>query len=157
MGMAGATEQQSEADVIVRSVLAGLCCMTVAAMAASPPAAAADDLDDVLAGRPAFSAPEQPAQSWGRCTENRPMADGVPDMEGRVDLSVTGAVAEVKTDGVLWYVVLCNTPDVKVLCVTYSANELKVGDIAYAKGGYRRIDANHALLDPCLASDHSEW
>jgi hypothetical protein len=83
---------------------------------------------------------------------------GRPAGNGRSHrLSVTGEVAEVKSDGVLWYVVLCNTPHVKMLCVTYSANELKAGDIAFAKGGYRRIDENHALLDPCLASDHSDW
>jgi hypothetical protein len=140
--------------VVVRSLLAGLSCLTVAA---NMPAAGADDLDSLLAGRPAFSAPEQPAQSWGRCSDVRAMAEGLPDMDGRIDLSVTGAVAEVKTDGVLWYVVLCNAPDVKVLCVTYSANDLKVGDIAYAKGAYRRVDLDHALLDPCLASDRSEW
>jgi hypothetical protein len=157
MGMARAIEQRSETAVIVRILLAGLSCMTVAVITASPSAAGADELEDVLAGRPAFSAPEQPAPSWGRCTDIRRMAEGVPEMEGRIDLSVSGAVAEVKTDGVLRYVVLCNTPDVKVLCVTYSANDLKVGDIAYAKGGYRRIDANHALLDPCFASERSEW
>lgn len=143
--------------MIARIVLAGLSCMTIGAVAASPPPANADDLDHLLADRPAFSAPEQPARSWGRCADIRPMADDLPDMDGRIDLSVSGAVAEVKTDGILWYVVLCDTPDVKVLCVTYSANDLKVGDLAFAKGGYRRVDRNHALLDPCLASDRSEW
>jgi hypothetical protein len=140
--------------VFVRRLLAGLSGLTIAAITS---AAGADDLDLLLAGRPAFSAPEQPAQSWGRCRDLRPMSDGLPDMDGRIDLSVTAPVAEVKTDGVLWYVVLCNSPDVKVLCVTYSANDLKVGDIAYAKGAYRRVDPDHALLDPCLASDRSEW
>lgn len=113
--------------------------------------------EDLFAGRPAFSAAEQPARAWASCGEIRSMSAGLPDMDERIDLSVSGEVTSMKTDGALWYVVLCAPPDLRVLCVTYRANDLKPGDKAFAKGGYRRVDPNHVLLDPCLASQHSEW
>jgi len=56
----------------------------------------------------------------------------------------------VKSDGVLWYLVMCS--DVRVMCVTYESNDMKVGDRVIFKGGYNRMDANHAMLDPCLAN-----
>jgi hypothetical protein len=43
-------------------------------VAALPSAATQDDL---LAGWPAFSAPEQPARSLARCDEIRPMSAGL--------------------------------------------------------------------------------
>lgn len=124
------------------------------ATALLPPATAAED---IFARRPAFSEAEQPARAWAACDEIRPMAEGLPDLDQRIDLAVKGEVVSAKTDGALWYIVLCAPPAVRVMCVTYSANELKPGDIAYAKGGYRRADANHVLLDPCLASQNAEW
>jgi hypothetical protein len=112
---------------------------------------------DIFASRPAFSPADQPARTWASCGAIRSMSAGLPDMDERIDLSVSGEVAAVKTDGALWYIVLCAPPDVRLLCVTYSANELKPGDKAFAKGGYRRVDPNHVLLDPCLASQHAQW
>jgi len=42
-----------------------------------------------------------------------------------------------------------------VMCVTYESNDMKVGDRVFMKGAYRRIDRNHAVLDPCLASSEA--
>jgi hypothetical protein len=38
------------------------------------------------------------------------------------------------------------------MCITYQGNGMKVGDPIVMKGGYRRLDKNHAVLDPCLAN-----
>jgi hypothetical protein len=42
--------------------------------------------------------------------------------------------------------------DVRVMCVTYQGNDMKAGDRVLFKGGYKRLDENHAVLDPCLAN-----
>ena len=34
----------------------------------------------------------------------------------------------------------------------YQQNDMQVGDRVMFKGAYRRLDANHAMLDPCLAN-----
>lgn len=77
------------------------------------------------------------------------MAEGLPAGDTRVDLSVTGDLRLVKTDGALWYLVICD--DVRIMCVTYESNDMKVGERVFMKGGFRRLDARHAVLDPCLA------
>lgn len=76
------------------------------------------------------------------------------DGEGpeRVDLSVAGELTLVQSDGALVYLGLCAPPDPQVLCVAYSANGMKEGEMVIASGNYRRPDADHVLLDPCLAS-----
>ena len=58
----------------------------------------------------------------------------------------------MRTDGVLWYLTMCNLPDVRLMCVTYKSNDMKVGDRVFIKGGYNRLDPNHIKLDPCLAN-----
>jgi hypothetical protein len=37
------------------------------------------------------------------------------------------------------------------MCVTYEGNDMKVGDVVRMQGAYQRLDANHIVLDPCLA------
>lgn len=106
--------------------------------------------DDIFANRPAFSPAEVPAQLPARCDELRAMAEGVPDGGDRIDLSVAGKLTLVRTDGALWYLVVCS--DLRVMCVTYEANDMKVGDAVEMRGAYRRLDRNHAVLDPCLAT-----
>ncbi|HET7678779.1 MAG TPA: hypothetical protein VFK79_01430 [Xanthobacteraceae bacterium] len=109
--------------------------------------------DDFFASRPAFSPGDLPAKSHARCEELRAMADATPDPGFRIDLSIVGALTLVRTDGALWYLVTCS--DLRVMCVTYESNEMKVGDRVFMKGAYRRIDRNHAILDPCLASSEA--
>ena len=106
--------------------------------------------EDMFRNRPAFSLGDHPAIAPAQCHEIRKMSDGLPPFEGRIDFSSEGALTLVKSDGVLWYLVMCS--DVRVMCVTYESNDMKVGDRVIFKGGYSRMDANHALLDPCLAN-----
>lgn len=80
------------------------------------------------------------------------MANGLPELNDRIDLSVVGSLTAVKTDGALWYLVLCSPPDVRIMCVTYQSNGMEAGDRIIVKGGYQRRDDDHVLLDPCLAS-----
>ena len=121
----------------------------VLCLAASGPSIAAGD---IFAGRPAFSEAEQPVQRPAECSDVRRMADGLPVLDYRIDLSAIGSLMAVQTDGVLWYLVLCSSPDIRIMCVTYESNGMAVGDRVIVKGGYRRLDANHVQLDPCLAN-----
>jgi hypothetical protein len=105
---------------------------------------------DVFTNRPAFSQGDLPAQSYASCETLRAMAEGVGEPEFRIDLSLGGRLTLVRSDGALWYLVMCS--DLRVMCVTYEQNEMKAGDQVYFRGAYRRLDPNHAVLDPCLAS-----
>ena len=107
---------------------------------------------DIFANRPAFSPAEVPSAATARCDQLRAMAEGLGEPDFRVDLSVEGELTAVQTDGALWYLVVCNLPDLRVMCVAYQQNDMKPGDRVGFKGAYRRLDANHAVLDPCLAS-----
>jgi hypothetical protein len=110
--------------------------------------------DDILRNRPAFAPAERPAERFARCEELRAMADdlaeGVGEPESRIDLWLEGELTLVRSDSALSYLVMCR--DLRVMCVTYGENDMKVGDKVYFKGGYRRLDPNHAVLDPCLAN-----
>jgi hypothetical protein len=108
--------------------------------------------EDVLARRPAFSLGDQPAPAIARCNDVRAMSAGFDYPGFRVDLSVVGELTSVRTDGVLWYLTMCNLPGVRLMCVTYKSNDMKVGDRVFIKGGYNRLDSNHIKLDPCLAN-----
>ncbi len=112
----------------------------------------ASGTDDVLAKRPAFSLGDQPAPAIARCNDVRAMSADLDYPGYRIDLSVVGELTSVRTDGVLWYLTMCNLPDVRLMCVTYKSNDMKVGDRVFIKGGYNRLDANHIKLDPCLAN-----
>lgn len=118
-------------------------------LALTLPAAGAEDL---FANRPAFSGPEEPARQSARCDQLRAQAEGLGEPSDRIDLSLDGRLTAVQSDGALWYMVVCNLPDLRVMCVTYQSNDMKPGDMVVIKGAYRRVDPNHALLDPCLAS-----
>jgi hypothetical protein len=105
---------------------------------------------DMFSNRPAFSGPEQPPERYAECGELRAMAKGLPVPDTRIDLAVIGNLRLVKGDGALWYLVICE--DLRVMCVTYQSNDMKVGERVIMRGGYRRLDDNHVVLDPCLAS-----
>ena len=107
-------------------------------------------LVDALENRPAFSPAEQPPERPAVCEEVRVMSAGLEPTETRIDLAILGKLTLVKTDGVLWYLVMC--ADLRIMCVTYQSNDMKIGDRVLFRGGYKRLDENHAVLDPCLAN-----
>jgi hypothetical protein len=107
--------------------------------------------DSFFEGRPAFSQPEQPATPASCESIAAQLPESVP-RDSRVDMAIAGPVTLIQTDGAVWYVAVCADPGVRVLCVTYGANDLKLGDMAVLRGGYTRQNARHVMLDPCLAS-----
>jgi hypothetical protein len=135
--------QPATAGLFTASVLLFL------AMPGVPPSIASDN---IFANRPAFSEAEQPVQMPAECGDVGRMADGIPELDYRIDLSVVGSLTAVQTDQVLWYLVLCSAPDIRIMCVTYQSNGMALGDRVIVKGGYQRRDANHVMLDPCLAN-----
>ena len=106
-------------------------------------------LATAMENRPAFSPAEQPPERPAACAEVRAMAAGLEPSEIRIDLAIVGKLTLVKTDGALWYLVMCQ--DLRIMCVTYESNDMKIGDQVLFRGGYKRLDENHAVLDPCLA------
>jgi hypothetical protein len=104
----------------------------------------------------AFSEAEQPARVPARCGELRAQSDGLPTTDTRIDLALVGALTSVNTDGALWYLVACAAPDIRVMCVTYESNGMKAGDQVLLRGGYTRVNPDHVVLDPCLASPTSD-
>jgi hypothetical protein len=113
-------------------------------------------VEDPLARRPAFSEAEQPARVPAQCGELRAQSDGLATTDTRIDLALVGALTSVNTDGALWYLVACAAPDIRVMCVTYESNGMKAGDQVLLRGGYTRVDPDHVVLDPCLASPASD-
>ena len=71
--------------------------------------------EDIFANRPGFSPAEVSPASSARCEQLREAAENLPDPGTRIDLSVTGKLTLVKSDGALWYLVVCS--DVRVMCV----------------------------------------
>jgi hypothetical protein len=117
-------------------------------VALAPPVSAEEEF---FASRPAFSAAEQAAREPATCGDLEPQLPG-SDPSTRVDLSTVGALTLVQTDGALWYLAVCSDPGVRVMCVTYAGNGMRIGDRVLFRGGYNRQDQTHVVLDPCLAS-----
>jgi hypothetical protein len=136
-----------ERGCVRRLLLAGLTAFAVQGYAAA---------DDVLSGRPGLAEAEMAPQRVAKCTELRTALRDLPDTERRIDLWIEGNAVGLQTDGALWYVVLCASPDIRVLCVTYERNDMKIGDYVQARGAYSRRDENHVMLDPCLAGPPDE-
>jgi hypothetical protein len=87
------------------------------------------------------------------CSELR---DAAQALEGReeelVTIQVVGPLREVRSDGALAYMLMCERPDPQVLCVTYETGGRKAGERAVLTGAYGRRGPDHILLDPCLHS-----
>ena len=93
--------------------------------------------DSFFAGRPAFSQPEQPGKPASCEDVAGQLPDSVPP-DSRVDMAIAGTVSLIQTDGALWYIAVCAEPGMRVLCVTYSANDLKMGDRAILRNSEDR-------------------
>jgi hypothetical protein len=108
--------------------------------------------DSSLAGRLGLAEAEREPTGIASCESLQASLAGFQPPERRVDLWVSGPLTLVKTDGVLWYLIVCSSPRIRVMCVTYSDNGMKVGERVTLRGAYRAIDDRHVVLDPCLAS-----
>ncbi|WP_052763973.1 hypothetical protein [Microvirga massiliensis] len=108
--------------------------------------------DSGLAGRLGLAEAEREPTGIASCESLEASLAGFQPPERRVDLWVSGPLTLIQTDGVLWYLVVCSSPRIRVMCVTYSDNGMKIGERATLRGAYRAIDDRHVVLDPCLAS-----
>lgn len=118
------------------------------ALAVSSAAARAQDCCDPAGP---FRKGEAYADEPATCETIGDWIDRVPDYDGRLTMAIRGALSAVETDGTLAYLVMCDAPGVRVLCVTYSTNDMQPGDVVLFGGGYAPVDENRIMLDPCLA------
>ena len=108
--------------------------------------------EDAFAGRPGLADAEREPASLATCETLQRSLAGFRPPGHRVDLWVTGPLTLVHTDGVLWYLAICSAPGIRVMCVTYNDNGLRVGDRVTLRGAFRPQDERHVVLDPCLAT-----
>ncbi|MFK0273427.1 hypothetical protein ACIQUG_07120 [Ensifer sp. NPDC090286] len=109
------------------------------------------EASDLTGRRGLAGAEETPAEVVG-CDGLAETLGGLKLPDERVDLWASGPLTLVETDKVLWYLAICAEPGIRVLCVTYSDNGMKVGEQATLRGAMRMEDDRHVVLDPCLAS-----
>lgn len=93
----------------------------------------------------------QPAKV-ATCADLHASLAGFTPPASRTDLWVKGPLTLIQTDDVLWYLVVCSDPQIRVMCVTYSDNNMKLGDTVVLAGAMEIQDETHVVLDPCLAS-----
>lgn len=108
--------------------------------------------DDPYHGRPGLAEGETTPASIANCETLPTTLAGFKQPADRVDLWVSGPLTLVQGDGAVWYLAICSSPAVRVLCVAYSDNGMRPGDRVMLRGAMRREDERHVLLDPCLAS-----
>ncbi|KQS87711.1 MULTISPECIES: hypothetical protein [unclassified Rhizobium] len=108
--------------------------------------------DDLYPGRPGLAGPEGTPPEIATCETIGKTLDGFKPARDRVDLWISGPLTLVHTDKVLWYLAVCPDTGIRVMCVTYSDNGMKIGDRVVLAGALEVQDRKHAVLDPCLAS-----
>jgi hypothetical protein len=104
------------------------------------------------AGSPVTPLHAQPEPSFrASCANLRAsLTELNPTAEDYVTIEVVGRLEEIQSDGILVYMLMCTPPDARVLCVTYSVGERKVGDQVILTGTYNYHGPDHVMLDPCL-------
>jgi len=79
-------------------------------------------------------------------------AKRAPQVDMRISMHVRGPLSGVHTDGTLAYLEMCTSGSLRVVCVTYQINGMKVGDVVSFGGGFANSNDQWIKLDPCLAS-----
>ena len=94
----------------------------------------------------------QPAPSFrSTCQDLRASLQKLsPKPDDYFTIEVVGTLADVRSDGVLVYMLMSSPPDPQVLCVTYSSSGRKKGDRVILAGTYSERGPDHIMLDPCL-------
>jgi hypothetical protein len=94
----------------------------------------------------------QPAKV-ATCETAKDWIDRAPQVEGRVSFAISGKLTTVHWDGALGYLIMCDEPDIQVMCVTYGVEGREAGQTVVFAGGYSRAGQKKIMLDPCLASE----
>ncbi|MDQ0322652.1 hypothetical protein QO002_004858 [Pararhizobium capsulatum DSM 1112] len=139
----------SKATQLVATVFASF---ALALLAATQGAA-----QEEFSGRPGLTGPEGTPAEIATCDNLRQVVKGFkPVPYERVDLWISGPLTILHTDRVLWYLAVCSEPGIRVMCVTYSDNGMKLGERVVLAGAMNIQDPKHIVLDPCLASREDE-
>jgi hypothetical protein len=104
------------------------------------------------ADRPGLAEAEQAPDSMATCESLEGSLSGFQPPRARVDLWVAGPLTLVHTDGVLWYLAVCSSPGIRVMCITYADNGMKSGEHVTVRGALDLQYPRHVVLDPCLAT-----
>jgi hypothetical protein len=108
-------------------------------------------LAGVLMAAPLPALPQPEPSFRATCGELRAASRALEGREEElVTIQVVGPLREVRSDGALAYMLMCEPPDPQVLCVTYETGGRKRGDRVVLTGSYSRRGPDHILLDPCL-------
>lgn len=92
------------------------------------------------------------AQKPATCENIAYWAERAPKTNARISLAIKGKLSAVDWNGVLAYLVMCDAPGIRVICVTYQTNGMRAGEVVLFGGGYERRGAGQIVMDPCLAS-----
>ena len=118
-----------------------------AAMALAGAHARAQDLKDT-----AFAYGEDFPAVNATCENVRDWAGKAPETHVRFNMAVRGKLSRVVESSALVQLTMCQAPELKVTCITYKTNGMAAGDVVTFVGGFRQPNAEHVVLDPCLAS-----
>jgi len=130
-------------------IAAAVSCLTLCAGAT---ASRAQTGMNEYATRPGLAGPEMRPAEVATCQTLGASLEGFAAPETRTDLWISGPLTLIQTDEVLWYLAVCDEPGIRVMCVTYSDNDMKLGDTVVLAGALEIQDDTHVVLDPCLAS-----
>jgi hypothetical protein len=75
-----------------------------------------------------------------------------PEADSYFAIQVVGEVKYVGSDAALAYLGLCGPPDPRILCVTYTTGDWKMGDTVMVTGIFSEDRPDYIKLDPCLHS-----
>jgi hypothetical protein len=79
-------------------------------------------------------------------------AERAPKTDARVSMVIRGKLSDVGATEALAYLEMCDAKGLRVVCVTYKTNGMRMGDVVTFAGGYDRRSKEWVMLDPCLAS-----
>ncbi len=130
-------------------IAAAVSCLTLCAGAT---ASRAQTEIKEYANRPGLAGPEMRPAEVATCQTLGASLEGFATPEIRTDLWISGPLTLIQTDEVLWFLAVCDEPGIRVMCVTYSDNSMKLGDTVVLAGALEIQDETHVVLDPCLAS-----
>jgi hypothetical protein len=134
-------------DAIAKAIQAVAFTTSLASVLVSAPSSGEESVKDSP-----FSYGEDIPDLVATCEDIRSWAGKAPKTDARISLAIKGELSRVQGGDALVYLTMCAEPNPKVICVTYRSNGMSAGDVVTFAGGYRQLDGERIVLDPCLAS-----